>query len=105
MPLEILAHLAAVGLLYLQFEPLHNNPDFQWVIYALAGLCGVRLLILLSVKLYDHYRIDGAGIGGTFMLYANNLMAGCVWSGALLWLSHFSSVVSFNETYHTHEKC
>jgi len=97
MPLEIIIHLAAVGLLAWHFEIHLQDPVFTWFIYGLAAVCLARMAILFAIKLYDHFRIEGAGLTGTLMLYGNNFIAGGVWGAAFIWLPANITTVSFDE--------
>ena len=98
MPLEIAAHMGAVGVLAFHYDAMLRNPLFEWFLYGLVGISGLRLVILFGVKLYDDYKIDGAGRAGTITLYFNNMVAGGCWGSGVIWLTQAIPEVSFNES-------
>ena len=96
MPLEIVTHLAAVGLLALHFQHLIHDTVFKTFLYGLVSVCVFRLMILFGIKIYDYHKIDGAGFAGTVTLYLNNIVSGGFWAASLIWLSHSMTEVSFD---------
>ncbi len=97
MPLELIIHLAAVGLLASHYEPVLNNISFKNVLYAMVGVSIFRLVVLFVVKVYDGFKIEGAGLTGTITLYLNNILAGGFWGASLIWLTHSIETISFDD--------
>ncbi len=97
MPLEIVTHLAAVGLLALHFQHLIHDSIFKTFLYGLVVICVCRLAILFGIRIYDNVKVDGAGFAGTVALYLNNIVSGGFWGAALIWVSHSMVAVSFDE--------
>jgi diguanylate cyclase (GGDEF)-like protein/PAS domain S-box-containing protein len=71
---------------------------FKTFVFGLVSICVCRLVILFGIKIYDNYKIDGAGLAGTVTLYLNNVVSGGFWGASLIWLSHSMVSVSFDKS-------
>ena len=92
MPLEIITHLAAVGLLANHYQHLLNNTVFLTFLYGMLGVCILRLVIILGIKFYDKLKIYGAGLAGTVVPALPGVPL--VFAGLLVgaWIGDFQSV-------------
>ena len=97
MPLELSAHLAAVGLLALHFQHLLDHPSLKAFLYGLIAVSFVRLVMLYTIKGFDSDSTEDTGIKGSIALVAGNFLSGSLWSGSFIWLSQTMPAVSFNE--------